>query len=92
MRIRGIIRSGELVESRHDSNQVELILQLQGVGPAQPRRVVVPQEVLVREDWLDPDQVAGHGIEAEVELDGDGRYVVVEIQLGGGRVLREPDA
>jgi hypothetical protein len=89
MRLHGIVRGASLIEAA-GSDRLELVLELQGVGPAQPRRVVVPHEVLIRDDWIDPDQVVGRGIDAEVTLDDDGRWMVVELILGPGRVLRPP--
>lgn len=88
MILRGIIRAGSLVETAE--GRLELILELQGVGPAQPRRVVVPHEVLVSESWLDPDDVAGRGLDAEIELADDGRWRATALHLGPGRVLRRP--
>ena len=88
MKIRGIVRSATLRESA--DGQLELLLELQGVGPAQPRWVVVPHELLVREHELDPDDVAGRGLEAEIEPADDGRWLVQSLSLGPGRVLRRP--
>ncbi|GIW86998.1 MAG: hypothetical protein KatS3mg108_1322 [Isosphaeraceae bacterium] len=89
MKLRGIVRSSSLQETTE--GQLELRLDLQGVGPAQPRTVVVPQDVLIREAWLDPDEAVGRGIEAEVALADDGRWRVVTLVLGPSRVLRRPD-
>ena len=40
-----------------------------GVGPNKPRSIVVPYELLLQDPSLDPDQVQGHGFEAEIEQD-----------------------
>jgi hypothetical protein len=40
---------------------------------------------------LDPDQVHGHGFEARIEQDDNGRWVVIEIGFASGRVLRSAE-
>jgi hypothetical protein len=87
MRIRGVVRTAELAEDPAGNDQVELVLGLQGVGRDQPRRIVVPFALLIADPSLDPDTVAGRGVEAEVELDGAGRWVVSRVAFAG-RVLR----
>ena len=37
---------------------------------------------------LDPEEIRGHGFQAEIEQDDDGRWVVREIGFASGRVLR----
>ena len=91
MRLRGVIMSAELAENPPDSGRIELHLRLQGVGPGQPRRVVVPYEMLLADESLDPDAVAGHGFQAEAD-ELDGRWVVTHLALAANRVLRpDPD-
>jgi len=89
MQLKGIVRVAELVENPPDSGQIELQLRLQGVGPGQPRLIVVPYSLLIEEESLDPDQILGCGFQAEVEDEG-GRWLVTSIQVAG-RVLRPPE-
>ena len=87
MRIRGFVRTAVLQEVEPGGDRVELLLGLQGVGPAQPRQIVVPFEVLVADAAIDPDDVAGRGFAADVEQDAAGRWIVVRLELAA-RVLR----
>jgi hypothetical protein len=64
-----------------------MVLRVQGVGPQQPRTLVVPFDLLVDDPSLDPDAVAGRGFEAEVSLDDEERWVVGEVRFAS-RVLR----
>ena len=91
MRLRGIIQAADLAENPPGGDRVELVLRLQGVGPGQPRRIVIPFELLVQDEGLDPDTVAGHGFEADVIEDGPNRWVVTEIAIATRRVLRDPE-
>ena len=67
---------------------VEMHLRLQGVGPGQPRRVVVPFELLLRDPSLEPETIAGKAFQAEVVEAAPGRWVVADIAFGERRVLR----
>lgn len=89
MKLRGVVRSGELQENPPGSDRVELVLKLQGVGPTQPRTVVVPFETLVSDESLDPENVSGRGFDAEVIQDEHGRWMVDEISFAS-KVLRPP--
>lgn len=88
MFIRGIIQTAALAEDPPGSDVIEMVLRVQGVGPGQPRAIVVPLELLVADPTLDPDSVAGHGFEAEVVEAGPKRWVVGSITFAGRRVLR----
>ena len=68
-----------------------MTLKVQGVGAGQPRTLVIPYDLLLGDDTLDPDQIAGKGFEADAEEER-GRWVVSSIALATGRVLRRPDA
>ena len=70
MILHGFIMSADLAEEPPGSGRIELTLRVQGVGPGQPRRLVVPHEVLLADPSIDPDDVVGRGFEAEVELIG----------------------
>jgi hypothetical protein len=89
MRIHGVVRTAELREYPPASERIELVLRVQGVGPAQPRSIVVPYAMLLADEMLDPDLVAGRGFEAEVALDDEDRWVASAIQFAS-RVLRPP--
>ena len=67
MRIRGIVRTATLEEDPAGGDRIELVLRVQGVGPGQPRTLVVPYELLLADPDLDPDAVAGKGFEAEAD-------------------------
>ena len=90
MQLRGIIRTAVLQERPEASGQIELSLLVQGVGPGQPRRLIIPHALLVADESLDPDVMGGCSFAAEVELDPQGRGVVGQIVLAA-RVLRPDD-
>lgn len=90
MRLRGVVRAADLQEEPPGSDRIELALRLQGVGPGQPRLIVVPYSILLQYETLDPDAVTGRGFEAEVGQDDRGRWVVSEIAFAS-RVLRSGD-
>jgi hypothetical protein len=91
MRIRGIVRVATLAENPPGSDRVEMQIKVQGVRPDQPRLLVVPYELLLSDEALEPEQVQGKGFEAEVIEDSIGRWVVAEIAFATGRVLRAPE-
>lgn len=91
MHMHGIVQSATLHENPPGSELIELVLRVQGVGAGQPRTIVVPYEVLLREADLDPETIAGHAFQAEVLEDGPKRWVVREIAFGDGRVLRDDE-
>jgi hypothetical protein len=85
--LRGIVQTATLEEFPPNSERIEMVLKVQGVGPAQPRTIVVPFELLLRDPSLEPEAVAGRGFEADVNQAGDRRWVVSRIAFAG-RVLR----
>jgi hypothetical protein len=91
MRIKGIVRVAELQENPPGTDQIEMLIRVQGVRPEQPRLLVVPYEMLLGDEMLEPEQVQGKGFEAEVNEHPDGRWLVAEIVFATGRVLRAPD-
>jgi hypothetical protein len=91
MFLRGIVQSATLAENPPGSDTIELILKVQGVGPGQPRKIVVPFSVLIADPSLEPETVAGHGFEADVENDGESRWVVSQIAFASRRVLRDEE-
>jgi hypothetical protein len=92
MRIRGIVRTATLEENPPGSDRIEMVLRVQGVGPGQPRTLVVPYELLLADPELEADAVQGKGFEAEVDGEVDpGRWIVGEIAFATGSVLRRPD-
>jgi len=90
MQLRGIVMTAALEENPPGSDRIELQLWLQGVGPGKPRRIVVPYELLLNDPAIDAEAVQGHGFEAEIEQDADGRWIVAAIGFADGRVLRDP--
>jgi hypothetical protein len=91
VQIRGIVRTATLQESPPGSDRIEMHLRVQGVGPQQPRLVVVPYELLLEDSSLDVDQVEGKAFQADVVQDAAGTWIVAEIAFASGRVLRKPD-
>ncbi len=90
MTLRGFIRSAELLQDPHDENRVNLMASVQGVSPGQPRKILVPFEILLTLEDLDPDTVGGRAFRAEVETVENGAGIVTAIEVGPARVLREP--
>jgi hypothetical protein len=90
MHLRGIVQTARLEENPPGSDRIEMIVKVQGVGPTQPRKVVIPFELLLQEEGLEPDTVAGRGFDAEVEQADDRRWMVTRIAFAS-RVLREPE-
>ena len=88
MLIRGVIQAAELREV--DEERVEMDVRVQGVGPGQPRRLVVPFALLLADPTLDSEAIVGHGFEAVVEREETLRWVAVEFRVAARRVLR-PD-
>jgi hypothetical protein len=91
MRIHGIVRIATLEENPPGSDRIEMRIRVQGVRPDQPRLLVVPYELLLGDEALEPEQVQGKGFEAEVSEDESSRWVVSEIAFATGRVLRPPE-
>jgi hypothetical protein len=91
MQIRGIVRTSTLQENPPGTDRIEMVLQVQGVGPAQPRRLVIPYELLLADPELDPDLMLGKGFQAEIDQDAEGRWVVAQIGFATDRVLRPPE-
>lgn len=88
MTLKGMVRDSELRERPVGSDFVELAIKVQGVGPDQPRTLIVPFEMLLENPELGPDEVKGRSFAAEAELDEEGRWVVTALTLAG-RKLRE---
>jgi hypothetical protein len=87
VQVRGIVQSAILQENPEGSERIELVVWAQGVGPDRPRSMIVPFELLLGDPSLDPEQIQGHGFQAEIEQDEQGRWVVQEIGFATGRVL-----
>jgi hypothetical protein len=90
MQLRGIVQTAALEETAPGSEVIEMVLRVQGVGAGQPRKLVVPYDMLLQDEALDPDTIAGRGFEAEVGQDAAARWVVSRIAFAS-RVLRRPD-
>jgi hypothetical protein len=88
MNLHGIVMSATLEENPPGSDRIEMILRVQGVGAGQPRRVVVPFEILLNDSSLEPETIAGRAFQAEVVEGPDRRWVVTEIAVAENRVLR----
>jgi hypothetical protein len=92
MRIRGIVRTATLEENPPGSDRIEMRLSVQGVGPGQPRLLIVPYSLLLADQDLDPELIQGKGFQAEALEEEPGRWVVGSIAVAGGRILRDPEA
>lgn len=90
MHLRGLIQSASLREHPPESDRVEMVLKIQGVGPSQPRTIVIPFEHLVQDQSLEPETIVRRGFEADVEQDDEQRWVVSRIAFAS-RVLRPPE-
>jgi len=90
MHLRGIVQSAALEELPPDSGNIEMVVRVQGVGPGQPRRVIVPYTLLLQDESLEPEAITGRAFEADVEQDEQGRWVVGTIAFAS-RVLRRPE-
>jgi hypothetical protein len=91
MRIRGIVRTATLEEDPPGSDRIELVLRVQGVGPDQPRTLIISYELLLADPDIDPEVIPGKRFEAEVEQAEPGRWVVGEIAFASGQFLRRPE-
>jgi hypothetical protein len=89
MHLRGIIQSAVLEEVPPESGNIELVVRVQGVGPGQPRRLVIPYKLLLQDESLEPETITGRAFEADAEQAHAERWVVTMIALAA-RVLRKP--
>jgi hypothetical protein len=89
MRMKGIVQTATLEENPPGSDSIEMALKVQGVGAGQPRKIIIPFELLVEDPSLEPETIAGHAFEADVEQSGD-RWLVAQITFAQKRILREP--
>ncbi len=87
MHLHGLIQTATLEENPPGSDRIEMTLRVQGVGPGQPRRLVIPFEFLLREPDLEPENIERRAFDAEVEPDGPDRWVVTRIAFAG-QILR----
>ena len=87
MHIHGIVMTAILEEVPPGSDNVEMIVSVQGVGPGQPRKIVLPMGLLVANPEIEPETIVGHAFQAEVEEIPPKRWVVREIGFGGNRVF-----
>jgi hypothetical protein len=90
MQLHGIIQTATLEETPPDSGNLEIILKVQGVGPGQPRSLVIPHALLLADESLDPDVMRGRAFEADVDQDPARRWVVARIAFAA-RVLRSQE-
>jgi hypothetical protein len=91
VRIRGIVQEATLQENPPGSDTIEMVLRVQGVGPGQPRTIIIPFELLLQDPTLEPESIAGHAFQAEVTEAEPRRWVASEIAFAARRILRAPD-
>jgi hypothetical protein len=87
MHLHGIIQTANLQEIPPESGNLEILLKVQGVGPGQPRTLVIPYPLLLADENLDPDAMQGRAFDAEVDQDQSRRWLVFRIALAS-RILR----
>ncbi len=87
MHMHGIVQTAILEENPPGSESIEMVLVVQGVGRDQPRKIIIPFDLLLRDESLDVDRIQGHAFQAEVDEDGPKRWVVREIAFAGHRIL-----
>jgi hypothetical protein len=90
MQLRGIIQSAVLQEVPPESGNLEIVMRIQGVGPGQPRLIVIPFAILVEDESLDPEAIAGRAFDAEVAPGPDARWLVTRISFAS-QVLRRQE-
>lgn len=88
MHLHGIVMTATLEEDPADPDRVEMHLLVQGVGPGQPRKLVVPMEILVAQPDIEPESIRGHAFEAEVREAAPKRWITDAITFMTNRVLR----
>jgi hypothetical protein len=88
MTLRGIVQTATLEEFPPGSDRVEMVLKVQGVGAGQPRTIIVPFEILLQNEDLEPEAVAGHAFQAEVVEAKPKRWLVTAIAFAHHRILR----
>ncbi len=89
--IRGIVMSADLVENPPGSDSIEMHLRLQGVGPTAPRRIVIPFSMLINDESLEPESVAAHAFEADIEEVEPKRWVASRITFTAKGILRSSE-
>jgi hypothetical protein len=87
MLVRGIIQTATLEETPPGGDLISMIVRVQGVGPGQPRTLVIPYDLLLEDESLEPEVIARRGFEADVEQDDHLRWVVSRIAFAS-QVLR----
>jgi len=88
MHMHGIVMTATLAEAPGDADRVEMHLLVQGVGPGQPRRIVVPMEILIAQPEVEPESIAVHAFDADVHEEAPKRWVAEAITFAARRVLR----
>lgn len=91
MTLKGFIQAAELVEDPAGDDRVMMLLRLQGVSPGQPRKMILPFELLLAQEDLDVDQMAGRAFRAECSAVENGCGIAAAIEVGPSRVLRKPE-
>jgi hypothetical protein len=91
MQLRGIVRAATLEEFPPGSERVNMVLKVQGVGAGQPRTIIIPMEILLRDPDLEPEAIEGHAFRAEVAEAEPKRWLVTEIAFADRRILRPPE-
>jgi hypothetical protein len=92
MTLKGFIQSAELVEDTSGADRVMMIVRVQGVGPGQPRKILIPFEILIVQDDLEAETMGGRAFRAECSGVENAMGMVTAIEVGPSRVLRNPDA
>ena len=84
MQIRGIVQRAELEENPPAAIGSRWSSGARESAPTSRGGSWCPYELLLQDPSLDPDQVRGHGFQAEIEQDDNGRWIVEEIGFATG--------
>ncbi|MFM7593907.1 MAG: hypothetical protein ACKO85_19135 [Isosphaeraceae bacterium] len=91
MTIKGFIQSADLLQDPASEDRVMMIARVQGVGPGQPRKILIPFEILVAQEDLDPNTMAGRTFLGSYDQVIEGTALITYLEVGPGRVLRRPE-
>lgn len=91
MTIKGFIQSADLLQDPASDDRVMMLARVQGVGPGQPRKIIIPFEILVAQDNLEPETMAGRAFQGSYDEVVEGTALITFIEVGPGRVLRRPE-
>jgi len=90
--IKGFIQSAELLQDPASDDRVMMVARVQGVGPGQPRKILIPFEILIAQEDLDPETMAGRAFMGSYEQVIEATALINYIEVGPARILRRPES